>query len=227
MEKVLGHVPPEGLHLDVGTGRGDGTLVMARRKRTVAVEYGRRSLRLAAAKGLTVVQGSACALPFADAAFDSITCLDVIEHIPDAGRALKEMRRVLKPGGVLVVQTPSHETVRLKRFGIFLHALPRKTHALALRLFNMGRATAGRLLRRLGLLPPLRDAGPPPPRERPAPQPYDAPVRLRDLRRFFDEAGLDVAQRKFVYCWHPVRIIWLFSLGDLFILRPKSGPEAR
>lgn len=38
--------------------------------------------------------------------FDLILCTEVIEHIPDSQRALNEMRRLLKPGGVLILSTP-------------------------------------------------------------------------------------------------------------------------
>ena len=48
------------------------------------------------------------AMPFADAEFDCATCIEVLEHIPNALRrpALQEIYRVLKPGGHLVLQVP-------------------------------------------------------------------------------------------------------------------------
>jgi SAM-dependent methyltransferase len=45
-------------------------------------------------------------LPFADASFDLVICSEVLEHIPDHGRAMNETVRVLKPGGQLVVSVP-------------------------------------------------------------------------------------------------------------------------
>jgi SAM-dependent methyltransferase len=47
-------------------------------------------------------------LPFADESFDCVTCIEVLEHIPETDRraALAEMRRVLRPGGRLVLRTP-------------------------------------------------------------------------------------------------------------------------
>ncbi len=46
-------------------------------------------------------------LPYADNSFDLITCSEVIEHVRNPGRALAEMRRVLKPSGTLLLSTPS------------------------------------------------------------------------------------------------------------------------
>jgi SAM-dependent methyltransferase len=45
-------------------------------------------------------------LPFADHSFDTVICAEVLEHIPDHGRAIRETVRVLKPGGNLVVSVP-------------------------------------------------------------------------------------------------------------------------
>src|SRR3990167_7759681 len=51
--------------------------------------------------------GDATRLEFADGEFDKILCSEVIEHIPDAAKALREMWRVLKPCGLLVLSTPN------------------------------------------------------------------------------------------------------------------------
>jgi SAM-dependent methyltransferase len=47
-------------------------------------------------------------LPFADDEFDLATALDVLEHLDDDGAALAELRRVVRPGGALVVTVPAH-----------------------------------------------------------------------------------------------------------------------
>ncbi|MBK5292066.1 MAG: class I SAM-dependent methyltransferase [Acidobacteriia bacterium] len=49
------------------------------------------------------VAASATAMPFADNSFDAIWSIWVVEHIPEPERALMEMRRVLKPGGILLL----------------------------------------------------------------------------------------------------------------------------
>lgn len=61
--------------------------------------------------GLTV--GDALHLPFKDNAFDRIVCSEVLEHIPDYATAFEEIRRVLKPDGLLAVSVPSAWPERL------------------------------------------------------------------------------------------------------------------
>ncbi len=55
----------------------------------------------------SVVNGDAQSLPFPDSTFNSILCNSVIEHIPDDVKVLREFARVLRPGGVLMLTTPS------------------------------------------------------------------------------------------------------------------------
>lgn len=55
-----------------------------------------------------MVAGSVTSLPFADRLFDKVICSEVLEHIPDLNRAVSELVRVLKPGGILAVSVPSY-----------------------------------------------------------------------------------------------------------------------
>lgn len=52
--------------------------------------------------------GDAGALPFADASIDLACAFDVIEHLADDGPPLRELARVLRPGGVLIASVPLH-----------------------------------------------------------------------------------------------------------------------
>lgn len=59
-------------------------------------------------RGAQVVLSQISSLPFGDAAFDLVCALDVIEHVDDDGAALRELSRVTKPGGTVVISAPLH-----------------------------------------------------------------------------------------------------------------------
>jgi SAM-dependent methyltransferase len=52
------------------------------------------------------VYSMAHALPFASAVFDIVLCTEMLEHVPDPAAVLSEIRRILKPGGRLIMTTP-------------------------------------------------------------------------------------------------------------------------
>jgi SAM-dependent methyltransferase len=58
------------------------------------------------AKIFSLQQADATRLPFADASIDKIICSEVLEHIPDYQAVLCEIKRILKPGGLLAVSVP-------------------------------------------------------------------------------------------------------------------------
>lgn len=69
----------------------------------VAVEYATHRY-----PQLKITKGSVLELPFDDEQFDACTSVETIEHVPDAHLMVKEMHRVLKPGGWWYVTTPVH-----------------------------------------------------------------------------------------------------------------------
>jgi SAM-dependent methyltransferase len=54
----------------------------------------------------TAVRGDAYALPFPDATFDRVIAAEVLEHLPEDDRAVAELARVLRPGGLMAVTVP-------------------------------------------------------------------------------------------------------------------------
>jgi ubiquinone/menaquinone biosynthesis C-methylase UbiE len=110
------HLKP-GMHvIDCGCGPGSITIDVAdivAPGQVTGVDIEPRQLEaareLAARRGVRNVrfeQGSVYALPFPDASFDVAVAHFVIEHVNDPVRALREMRRVLKPGGFAAVKDP-------------------------------------------------------------------------------------------------------------------------
>ncbi|HEX6886190.1 MAG TPA: class I SAM-dependent methyltransferase [Planctomycetota bacterium] len=70
-------------------------------------------------RGQRVVGGDACApLPFRDAVFDAVLSLEGIEHFEDQTGFLREVARVLRPGGTLILSTPNvlHLSARVSTF---------------------------------------------------------------------------------------------------------------
>ena len=63
-----------------------------------------------------VVQGDIEAMPFADQSFCTVVCTEVLEHVPYPGTALGEIRRVLRPGGLLIGSVPCRSWIWRLRF---------------------------------------------------------------------------------------------------------------
>ncbi len=105
--------------LEVGSGLGVLTSEVARsnpRAEIVGVEYSQAQLKKAATYGLPnlrFVQGDAHRLRFDDDRFDVVYCRWLLEHVSDPGGVLREMRRVLKPGGKIFVE---ENDVSLQRY---------------------------------------------------------------------------------------------------------------
>ena len=67
--------------------------------------------------GLDVIEGVLPQAPLQHGHFDAVLMLHVIEHMPDPAENLREIRRLLKPGGVLVVETPRFNSLAFKLLG--------------------------------------------------------------------------------------------------------------
>jgi ubiquinone/menaquinone biosynthesis C-methylase UbiE len=104
-----GLAPPAGARvLDAGCGSGRTLDELVRYGEPHGVEVNAAGLAAARARGHDVREGRVEAIPYDDAEFDLVTCLDVIEHTDDDVAALRELRRVTRPGGHLVVSVPAH-----------------------------------------------------------------------------------------------------------------------
>ena len=95
--------------LEVGSGLGILTGDLAERNPsgiTIGLEYSPNQLRAALGKATSAlfVGGDAHSLPFPDHTFDLVYCRYLLEHAPRPLNVLREMRRVLKPGGRAAVQ---------------------------------------------------------------------------------------------------------------------------
>ncbi|RZU52564.1 methyltransferase family protein [Krasilnikovia cinnamomea] len=97
-----------GTALDIGAAGGGNTRVLrAAGWRPLALEYSADGAAVARERGLTVIRGDATNLPCGSGTLDLVTAFDVLEHIEDDYLAAAEIRRVLRPGGTLLVTVPA------------------------------------------------------------------------------------------------------------------------
>jgi SAM-dependent methyltransferase len=104
---------PDARALDAGCGSGRTLEELARYCGSVAgLELNPEAVEVARARGdFDVHTGRVEHLPWESETFDLITCLDVIEHTPDDTVALRELRRVSRPGAWLLITVPAYQAL--------------------------------------------------------------------------------------------------------------------
>lgn len=126
VETVINMSPAKGRFLDVGTGTGwigIGISKYNRDAEVIGVDLSETMLKVATrnaavenVQNIKFRKGDAKRLPFDDESFDSVFCHNMLHHIPEPVKMVKEMMRVLKKDGTLVIRD-------LKRHSKFITAL--------------------------------------------------------------------------------------------------------
>ena len=103
--------------LEIGCGNGTGTKFIKQffqPLELIATEYDESLVKVAckinSGSNISIEQGNATALRFADDEFDAVVELSVIHHIPEWEKCLDEMYRIIKPGGMFIIKELSIET---------------------------------------------------------------------------------------------------------------------
>lgn len=99
--------------LEAGCGEGYGAQLLAQlARRVIALDYDAYAIAHVGRTypGLVVLRGNLIALPFADDTYDAVVSLQTVEHLWDQDAFVAECRRVLRPGGRLILSTPNRLT---------------------------------------------------------------------------------------------------------------------
>ncbi|HEV2046176.1 MAG TPA: class I SAM-dependent methyltransferase [Chthoniobacterales bacterium] len=96
--------------LDVGCGTGSILKRLGNPEKNVGVDLATEAISFCHERGLSnVQQADVSALPFSGESFDGVICSSVLYHewVKDVGAAVREMHRVLRPGGLLLLNVPA------------------------------------------------------------------------------------------------------------------------
>lgn len=115
LDHVIARLPAcRGLFADIGCADGRLLLKVAgRMPQRIGIELSGVRLRRAAKKlrssgrPVLLLQSFLESMPLAPGSVEVATCLETLEHVPDVPQALRELRRILKPGGRLVISVPN------------------------------------------------------------------------------------------------------------------------
>ena len=107
----------KGSILDIGAGTGD-FLSVAKNDgwNTTGIEPSERAKAIAIGKGISFVDNTS---DLVEGSFDVITMWHVLEHVPDLDFQIKELKRLLKPTGTLVIAVPNFKSFDAKHYGAF------------------------------------------------------------------------------------------------------------
>lgn len=138
-------LPVKGKLLDVGGGTG--RVISAIRdcvEDAIVADISFGMLKEAPRSALKPVCGGSESLPFADNSFERVIMVDALHHVIDHADSAREMFRVLKPGGVMVIEEPDIRTFGVKLIALAEKLLLMRSHFLAPdeieKLFSTGQA---------------------------------------------------------------------------------------
>jgi 2-polyprenyl-3-methyl-5-hydroxy-6-metoxy-1,4-benzoquinol methylase len=118
--------PAKGKLLDIGAGTGDFLLVAKNNGwETFGTEPSEKARAIAIKKGVSIIDATAS---LEDHSLDIITMWHVLEHVPDLENQIKELKRLLKPNGTLLVAVPNFKSFDANYYGKFWAAFDVPIH---------------------------------------------------------------------------------------------------
>jgi SAM-dependent methyltransferase len=148
--------------LDIGCGTGANLPLLSECAgaggRVVALDYSPLALQFARDHlhdlPVSLLRGDATHLPFADESFDLVTMLDVLEHVEHDEAAVREIARVLRPGGAFVLSVPAYQNLWSAHDEALHHFRRYEYHGLQ-KVLHAGGLQVWRISFAMSLMPPL------------------------------------------------------------------------
>ncbi len=109
--------PSKGTLLDIGAGTGDFLLTAKQNGwQTLGIEPSEKAKGIAIKKGVDFLESTAT---IADHSIDAITMWHVLEHVPDIEKQIRELKRLIKPTGTIIIAVPNFNSYDAKHYGNF------------------------------------------------------------------------------------------------------------
>ena len=136
--------PRKGRLLDIGAGTGD-FLVMAAKNdwQTTGFEPSEKARGIAKTKGVRFIEQLS---DIEDHAIDVVTMWHVLEHVPDIEAHITELKRIIKPDGVIIIAVPNYKSFDAQHYGAFWAAYDVPRH-----LWHFSKTSIKMLFRKQGI----------------------------------------------------------------------------
>ena len=121
--------------LDCGCGTGNNMELLRPYGRPMGFDLTGGGLELARPRHLPITRADVTRIPFVDGAFDLVTSFDVLQCVPDDVAAVREMARVVKPGGAVMATVAAFDILSGDHAAVW-HEVRRYTRGTAIRLFG-------------------------------------------------------------------------------------------
>jgi ubiquinone/menaquinone biosynthesis C-methylase UbiE len=110
LNRLKTYLKPNSAILNIGAATARSSEALSALGKVVSLEYDADCVAFVKEKtGLELIEGSVLELPFSDQSFEVVCAFDVIEHVDDDSKAVCEMLRVCKKGGLVMLSVPAYQ----------------------------------------------------------------------------------------------------------------------